>query len=155
MAPIMRRPLPSSDQMFLRCAPNTTDGRGQRTLLVSAYMPSGLDHLAASSPLHDVADDLYATILKWAQGMQQVIVMGDLNETRVAADRASAAAARAPAAAIPSPKHIDHLEREGFIDVYRHLHPLDAPPASPGFTHFVPNPPSSSRIDYHMHTRRV
>src|SRR5680860_789002 len=116
MAPIMRRPLPSSDQMFLRCAPNTTDGRGQRTLLVSAYMPSGLDHLAASSPLHDVADDLYATILKWAQRMQQVIVMGDLNETRVAADRASAAAARAPAAAIPSPKHIDHLEREGFID---------------------------------------
>src|SRR5680860_117633 len=109
--------------------------RGQRTLLVSAYMPSGLDHLAASSPLHDVADDLYATILKWAQGMQQVI-------------RASAAAARAPAAAIPSPKHIDRLEREGFFDVYRHLHPLVAPPASPGFTHFVPNPPSSSRIDY-------
>ena len=32
--------------------------------------------------------------------------------------------------------------------MYRHLHPIDAVPASVGFTHFVPNPPSSSRIDY-------
>ena len=120
--------------------------RGQRTLLVSAYMPSGLDHLAANSPLHSEADELYSTILTWSKGMHQVIVMGDLNETRVAADRASAAAAaRAPAIAF---KHTDHLEREGFIDVFRHLHPLGAAAARAGFTHFVPNPPSASRIDY-------
>ena len=43
---------------------------------------------------------------------------------------------------------LDHLEREGFIDVYRHLHPLGAAAARAGFTHFVPNPPSASRIDY-------
>ena len=55
--------------------------RGQRTLLVSAYMPSGLDHLVASSPLHNDADELYSTILKWSKDMQQVVVMGDLNET--------------------------------------------------------------------------
>ena len=122
--------------------------RGQRTLLVSAYMPSGLDHLAASSPQHSEADELYSTILKWSLGMQQVIVMGDLNETCVAADRASAAAAaRTPAIAAAS-KHLDHLEREGFIDVYRHFHPLGAAAARAGFTHFVPNPLSASRIDF-------
>lgn len=118
--------------------------RGQRTLLVSAYMPSGLDHLHSSSPLHAETDELYATILKWSNGMQQVIVMGDLNETRVAADRASAARAHAAAAAAATPKHLDHLVRDGFIDVYRHLHPLP----TAGFTHFIANPPSSSRIDY-------
>ncbi|MDI1348780.1 MAG: endonuclease/exonuclease/phosphatase family protein, partial [Aquabacterium sp.] len=122
--------------------------RGQRTLLVSAYMPSGLDHLVASSPLHNDADELYSTILKWSKDMQQVVVMGDLNETRVAADRASAAAAAwAPAIAAAS-KHSDHLAHGGFIDVYRHLHPLGAASARAGFTHFVPNPPSCSRIDY-------
>jgi hypothetical protein len=130
--------------------------RGHRTLLVSAYMPSGLDHLASSSPLHSDADELYSTILKWAQGMQQVIVMGDLNETRLRADRVSAATAGAPARLAPAnaaaaSKHLDHLAREGFIDVYRQLHPFGAAAAAraaPGFTHFVRNPPSASRIDY-------
>lgn len=126
--------------------------RGQRTLIVSAYMPSGLDHLAAASPLHRETDDLYTTITQWSRGMHQVIVMGDLNETRVAADRASAsaaaAAARASAVAAPASKHMDHLDREGFMDVYRQLHPLGSVPAAAAFTHFVPNPPSASRIDY-------
>ena len=96
--------------------------RGQRTLLVSAYMPSGLDHLHCSSPLHADADELYALCSNGREVMHQVIVMGDLNETRVAADRASAAVYAAHAAA--PPKHLDHLVREGFIDVYRQLHPL-------------------------------
>ena len=126
--------------------------RGQHTLLVSAYMPSGLDHLAASSPLHEDADALYSTILQWSRGMHQVIVMGDLNETRIAADRASAAhVAAAPSrqhALMPSPKHMDQLVCDGFIDVYRHLHPVGAGHAFAGFTHFVPNPPSASRLDY-------
>ena len=50
--------------------------RGQRTLLISAYMPSGLDHLAANSPLHAEADELYSTMLQWSRGMQQTIVYG-------------------------------------------------------------------------------
>jgi ribonuclease HI len=105
-------------------------------------MPSGLDHLHSADSRHDDADALYDTILKWAQGMQQVVVMGDLNETRLAKDRASAA--RAYTAAAVHAKHIDVLEQDGFVDVYRSLHP--SPHA--GFTHFIVNPPSSSRIDY-------
>ena len=37
--------------------------RGQRTLLVSAYMPSGLDHLSAADQRHEVTDQLYNTII--------------------------------------------------------------------------------------------
>ena len=53
--------------------------KGQLTLLVSVYMPTGIDHCAASSPAHERANALYATIVRWSVGMQQVIVMGDLN----------------------------------------------------------------------------
>ena len=72
--------------------------RGQRTLLVSAYMPSGLDHLAVGSPQHNEADELYSTILKWSRGMQQVVVMGDLNATPEAREIAMLTATGRPPA---------------------------------------------------------
>ena len=39
--------------------------RGHRTLVVSAYMPTGLDHLAASSDTVQEAHDLYAEFERW------------------------------------------------------------------------------------------
>ena len=118
---------------------------GHQLLLVSAYMPSGLDHQARNSPSHDAAHFLYSEILKWSKEVQQVIVMGDLNETRSHWDREPQPAPRVGAAAADSPLH--SLVAEGYTDVYRHLHP-DAS-ASPGFTHTISGVrPSRSRIDF-------
>ena len=119
--------------------------RGQLTLLVSAYMPTGLDHCAASSPQHELAHETYATIVQWSVGMQRVVVMGDLNETLTPLDRLPQPAA-APAARVAlSP--IARLQREGFLDCYRSMHASAA--LAPGFTHSVAGArPSQSRIDY-------
>jgi exonuclease III len=124
---------------------------GQCTLLVSAYMPSGLDHRNADSPQHELAHKLYAELLQWTVDMQQVIVMGDLNETLTPLDRHSAVAAAAPPAAAaslrPPPAALSPircLPQQGFTDVYRHLHPL-----SPGYTHCIAGVrPVQSRLDY-------
>ena len=118
---------------------------GHQLLLVSAYMPSGLDHQAHNSPSHDTAHALYALILEWSAKVQQVIVMGDLNETRSHWDREPQPAPRVGVAAADSPLH--SLVAEGYSDVYRHLHPDAA--ASPGFTHVIDGVrPSRSRIDF-------
>ena len=89
----------------IRCYKRSSSGRligavlelspGQRTLLVSAYMPSGLDHRSADSPQHELAHKLYGELLRWSLDAQQVIVMGDLNETLTPLDRLSGAAAAA------------------------------------------------------------
>jgi ribonuclease HI len=122
--------------------------QGHQLLLVSAYMPSGLDHLAAASEEHDAARALYAELLGWSAGMQQVLVLGDLNETLTQWDREPQSAARVGglgAAAASSPLHT--LVADGFTDVFRHLHP-DAVRNS-GFTHVLDGArPSRSRIDY-------
>ncbi len=116
--------------------------KGHQLLLVSAYMPSGLDHHAPSSEQHDAARALYAELLGWAAGIQQVIVLGDLNETLTQWDRQPLVARAAVAA---SPLHT--LQAEGFNDVYRQLNSDAA--VSPGFTHFIEGVrPSRSRIDY-------
>jgi exonuclease III len=118
---------------------------GQQMLLVSAYMPSGLDHLAADSDKHQLARELYAEILAWSVGMQQVVVMGDLNETLSPFDRLPRPLPRHAAAAASSP--MQALAADGFTDAWRHLHP--SAELQPGFTHARDTPhPSRSRIDY-------
>jgi exonuclease III/ribonuclease HI len=116
--------------------------RGELTLVVSAYMPSGLDHSASGSSQHALATQLYDELLCWSGKAHRVIVMGDLNETLTPWDRAPRLAAARPAFT-----PISCMQQEGFTDVYRHVHP--SPHAAPGFTHAVPGArPSQSRIDY-------
>jgi exonuclease III len=120
--------------------------KGHQLMLISAYMPSGLDYQASSSEPHEIARALYAELLAWSAGMQQVIVMGDLNETLTRWDRQPSPAPRAGvAAAMASPIHT--LQAESFTDVFRQFHPDAA--LTPGFTHVLDGArPSCSRIDY-------
>ena len=53
--------------------------RGQRLLVVSAYMPSGLDHRSDADQATIKAHQLYSEIIDWTRDMHQVIVLGDLN----------------------------------------------------------------------------
>ena len=91
---------------------------------------------------------LYAELLGWSAGMQQILMLGDLNETLTQWDREPQPAPRAGgigAAAASSPLHT--LVADGFKDVFRHLHPDSA--REPGFTHVLDGArPSRSRIDY-------
>ena len=61
--------------------------KGHQLLIVSAYMPTGLDHQAAASPSTALAHELYAELLGWTNGMQQVIVLAAPNETLTPHDR--------------------------------------------------------------------
>ena len=56
-------------------------GHGKKLLIVSAYMPSGLDHASPTSDKAIQAHALYREIAMWSRGMQHVIVLGDLSET--------------------------------------------------------------------------
>ena len=114
--------------------------KGHRLLLVSAYMPSGIDHSGADSEQHRVAHELYVELMRWTVGVAQVLVMGDLNETLTPLDRSAPLVRLVPPAA--SPLHC--LVQQGYTDVWRHLHP-----AAPGFTHVLDGlRPSRSRLDY-------
>ncbi|MCW2763337.1 MAG: hypothetical protein JWR85_3538, partial [Marmoricola sp.] len=123
---------------------------GHQLLLVSAYMPTGLDHSASDSPSHSQAHELYAELLQWSRGMQQVVVLGDLNETLSRWERfplAPPAPPRAAAALAAASSPISSLQQDGFIDVYRQLHP--SAELSPGFTHTIDGARSvRSRLDY-------
>ena len=120
--------------------------RGHQLLIVSAYMPSGLDHRSPADASTLEAHALYGEIIDWTRGMQQVVVMGDLNETLTPHDRFPVAAPRRAAAATPSPMQC--LLREGFVDAYRISHPN--PEHQPGFTHTIHSALRNvrSRIDY-------
>jgi exonuclease III len=122
---------------------------GHSLLLVSAYMPSGLDHAAPDSPSHRLAHTLYAEMIRWSAGVTQIVVMGDLNETRSPWERfprpPDPSVRAAAAAALASP--LSALQQDGFTDVYRHMHP--SAEHSPGFTHVIDGVrPSRSRLDY-------
>ena len=120
--------------------------RGHRLLLASAYMPTGLDHHSPASPAADTAHALYAELIAWTLDVQQVILLGDLNETLTPHDRFPFRARPLPARAPAAPSPIQCLPLEGFTDVYRHLHPVP----TAGFTHVISSAarPSRSRIDY-------
>ena len=118
--------------------------KGHQLLLVSAYMPTGLDHCSAGSEEHEQARKLYAELAHWSLGMQQVIVMGDLNETLTVFDRQPQPPA-APAASGTTP--ISYLINDGYRDAWRTLHP--SAQRIPGFTHCISGErKSQSRIDY-------
>lgn len=119
--------------------------KGQLMLIVCAYMPSGLDHRSASDDRTQQAHTLYREMLRWTIGMQQVVVMGDLNETLTAHDRRPPPAAARMVSGTPIGSG---LLDTGFTDVYRHLHP--SAQRQPGFTHAIDMAARSirSRIDY-------
>lgn len=128
--------------------------KGHQLLIVSVYMPSGLDHSAATSPSTALAHELYAELLGWTNGMQQVIVLGDLNETRSPHDRFPLR--RADPRPGVARRALQCLIDEGYTDAYRLLH-ADAE-RHPGFTHRInsvlPARCTRSRIDY-IWTRNV
>ena len=121
--------------------------KGHRLLIVSAYMPTGLDHRAVDHAAQVTARKLYEEFLSWTRDVQQVILMGDLNETLTVDDRLPRPAALHHAGTVAA-RPIQCLVQEGFIDMYRMLHPDAA--RSPGFTHSIDSPTRSvrSRIDY-------
>jgi exonuclease III len=105
--------------------------KGHRLLVISAYMPTGLDHASSSSASVDTAHQLYAEMLSWTVDMHQVIVLGDLNETRTVHDRSplrQPVSLSAVSSVTLSP--IDALVQAGFVDEYRRCYP--AASASPG-----------------------
>ena len=120
--------------------------KGHQMLVASAYMPSGLDGRSSVDPSTVLAHQLYAELMAWTVGMQQVIILGDLNETLTADDRFPRPHIPLARAAASSP--IQCMQHERFIDVYRHLHPSAL--HQPGFTHAIDNVRHSlrSRIDY-------
>ena len=77
--------------------------RGHQLLVVSAYMPTGLDHRTAADAATKTAHALYTELITWTLGMQQVIVLGDLNETLTPHDRHPRPAAAASHRAADSP----------------------------------------------------
>jgi exonuclease III len=118
---------------------------GHQLLLVSAYMPTGLDHTSPASEPHALAQQLYAELLQWSVGMQQVLLLGDLNQTCAPWDRLPAPAAPARGLhATPAP--INTLEHEGFVDAFRVLHPDGA--RTPAYTHVLEGARKQSRLDY-------
>jgi hypothetical protein len=80
--------------------------------------------------------------------MDQVVVMGDLNETLSRFDRLPLPPPLSAAAALAAANSpIRCLQAEGFTDAYRALFPIEE--RNPGFAHVIGGlRPSSSRIDY-------
>ena len=120
--------------------------KGRRTLIISAYMPSGLDHKSAIDPIRKDAANLYQEIDGWLNQpdlIHETIVLGDLNETLTQYDRFPI-----PLSAPILSKEINYLILNHFIDVYRTLHHDSS--SSPGFTHEVDGAMrlTCSRIDY-------
>ena len=125
--------------------------KGQQTLIVSTYMPSGLDHRSPHDERTQLSHTLYKELTQWTRRMQFVIILGDLNETLTADDRCPKplhplASRRDASSAVASP--IQALIQEGFTDSYRSLYPHAS--KQPGFTHEIKNESrySASRIDY-------
>ncbi|HVW99389.1 MAG TPA: reverse transcriptase domain-containing protein, partial [Candidatus Babeliaceae bacterium] len=114
-------------------------------LIISVYMPTGLDHRSSESEEHKLAHDLYIELLQWCKHKQQIIVLGDLNETVTSMDRYPISHLRHPHQSPANP--IQHLIRDNFIDVYRTLYPNIQ--INPGFTHFIQGSRMiRSRLDY-------
>ena len=125
--------------------------KGYQTLIVSAYMPSGLDHCSANDPKVQMAHDLYREFISWTTNIQYVICMGDMNETLTSHDRYPSSSSSSSSSSITrhgfiSPIHTMIDER--FVDAYRSIY-SDAK-SRPGFTHHINSLTrcSRSRIDY-------
>jgi len=122
--------------------------KGSQIMMVSAYMPTGIDHRSAADEQVQLAHQLYSEILQWSNGVEQVILMGDLNETLTPLDRFPLRHLSAAASAAVSSSPIHCLEQEGFCDTFRSLFPSAS--THPGFTHEIltDRRHTRSRIDY-------
>ncbi len=112
------------------------------TLLVSVYMPTGLDGLHDNDRRVQLASRIHDEVLEWAASRpraHRVVVMGDMNETRTLLDRRSVGAVYAP------DRLLSKLDSAGFVDAYRRLHPN-----SPGYTRGRESAAgmSQARLDY-------
>ena len=121
---------------------------GFEVLLISAYLPPGLD--TCGFPLHwdpeksermsaiqSEAHSIYSSLAEWSVGSPYWLVGGDLNETRSSLDSKRVSAFNRV------PKFIDNfMEETKGLDVWRHLHDK-----SPGFTY---KGSALSRLDYFL-----
>jgi len=127
-----------------------TDGRmigilfeahGKNLLVVSTYMPTGLDFVSGSDEKVEITNQLYVQMLRWCSKADQCVLLGDFNETMTALDRYSSSAR-----SVSKGKWLQQLVNEEMLDVYRTLHPSEA-----GYTHFtraVGDVSVKSRLDY-------
>jgi exonuclease III len=113
---------------------------GKTLLVVSIYMPTGLDHVSGSDTKVEVTNQLYAQLLKWCTKADHCVLLGDFNETMNLLDRNSDTVRGSTRG-----KWVKQLVNEGMFDVYRTLHPT-----SSGFTHFTKCATGDvrSRLDY-------
>jgi exonuclease III/ribonuclease HI len=118
--------------------------KGQRTLIASVYMPTALDQRRDPHPDVQLSHQLYTELALWSTHVQQVIILGDLNETLTRLDRLP----RPSSFRKPLSAPIYSLVSDGFTDVYRSVYP-DAH-RHPGFTHEIVSDRrhTCSRIDY-------
>jgi exonuclease III len=134
MVPFIRRIMKSgSDGRMLGLMLET---EGKKMLVVSVYMPTGLDHVSSTDPKVMVANDLYAQMLKWCRDADRSVLLGDFNETRSSLDRNGRAG---------SGTWLNQLLLARMTDVYRHLHPDVS-----GYSHFTNGVGGvvQSRLDY-------
>ncbi len=117
---------------------------GQRLVVVTAYMPTGLDFVSdsAAKALVPSPDKLYRQVLKWTSVdvCDRAMMLGDLNETMTAMDRSSTAGKHG--------RWISCLPSAGFVDAYRAVHGTN----KSGYTHCAKRgdgvPAAQSRLDY-------
>lgn len=98
------------------------ESRSAHLVLITVYMPSGLDRASLSSPDAACAERLYQIAIQWADSISDnatVIVLGDMNETITVADRNRVTQGS------HSNRFISRLSDVGFVDAYTSLHSVD------------------------------
>ena len=114
-------------------------------LVVSAYLPTGLDSVSLDHEDALLARDIYSQIVEWSQHADLVLLGGDLNETLSLRDRCDSLGNSTGG----SGKIVrSSLLRNGFVDCFRLLHPDPQSEEDLGFTCFRAAQQTKSRIDY-------
>lgn len=136
LAASLRKPMDSSTSG--RLVGGVFEIAGKTSLIVSAYLPSGLDGKSESSDEAADAKDIYRCIGRWSALADNTLVLGDLNETVSDRDRSE------NTAGVRHRRFISSLLDSGFTDCFRSLH------SKGGFTCKTPVPGrvALSRIDY-------
>ena len=120
---------------------------GERMVVVSVYMPTGLDFAGTGADVGDGGSDtgpeqLYSQLIRWCgDGDDYAVILGDFNETMAAVDRADRSAGSRFG------QWISAVPDAGFTDAYRTLHGL----SDIGYTHSAPSVRgrlSRARLDY-------
>ena len=142
MKPCIRKVLTSGPDG--RMSGVVMEQNGKRVVMVSVYMPTGLDFVADASSASEagtIADKLYRQLLRWttADVCDHALVLGDLNETMSSMDQSSAAG--------KSGRWISCLPSADSVDAFRSIHGTDLA----GFTHCAKRAGgrlAQSRLDY-------